>query len=126
MERCRGRFNNTNVKHSNLFRLQFEKPKQAAFKLTDLFSRKCKKLERRTDSDGQKIHIKKKGQSQKELWGSDVQSMSQRPEEKRTSEAAKPLEKPTPVVSVKTQVPVHTVVDFTVTSENFQKRKLLL
>lgn len=69
-----------------------------------MFRRKGKKLERRTESDGQKIHMRKKGQSQKQLWGNDVQSIRQRSEKEGSSEAAEPPDQSTPVVSVKTLI----------------------
>lgn len=50
------------------------------------------------------IHMRTKGQSPKQLWGNDIQSIRQRAEEKATSEAAEPPDHSTPVVSVKTPV----------------------
>lgn len=91
-----------------------------------MFRRKGKKLEKRTESDGQKIHLRKKGQSQKHLWGNDLQSIRQT-SEKGTSEAAEPPDQSTPVVGVKTLISLMLSLILSieeivlVASEHFQK-----
>lgn len=61
-------------------------------------------MDRRTESHGQQTHVRSKGQSQKQLWGNDVQSSRQRSEEKSDGEVEEPLDQSTlpPVVGVKT------------------------
>lgn len=61
-------------------------------------------MDRRTESDGQQTHVRKKGLTQKQLWGNDVQSSRQRAEGKSEGGAAEPPDQspPPPVVSVQT------------------------
>ncbi|XP_029701415.1 uncharacterized protein KIAA2012 homolog isoform X2 [Takifugu rubripes] len=57
--------------------------------------RKGNKMDRRTESDGQQTHVRKKGRTQKQLWGNDVQSSRQRAEGKSEGGAAEPPDQST-------------------------------
>lgn len=73
-------------------------------------------MDRRTESDGQQTHVRKKGQNQKQSWGSDVQSSRQRAEGKSEGGAAEPPDQSTipPVVSVETVTGLMPCVSFSI------------
>lgn len=108
--------------------LNLERLKQDGLKLFHLFRRKDEKLQRREESDGWKIHTRKKGQPEEQLWGNEVQSIRQRSEEKDTGKAAEPPDRSAPLVRLRT--PLTLMLSVTLCIEEIvpvasQKRQLV-
>lgn len=73
-------------------------------------------MDRRRESDGQQTHVRKKGRTQKQLWGNDLQSSRQRAEGQSEGGAAEPPDQSTlpPVVSVETLTGLMPSVSFSI------------
>lgn len=73
-------------------------------------------MDRRRESDGQQTHVRKKGRTQKQLWGNDLQSSRQRAEGQSEGGAAEPPDQSTlpPVVSVETLTGLMPPVSFSI------------